>query len=190
VAVTAEGGLVLARGGLELTADQVGVGEQRDDGRVVGFPAAGIVDWLHMGSAASLGFARGLNDTPKVMALLVAAAWSGLSVPLSLAMIAAAMAAGGILAARRVAETLGHRITVMNRGQGLIANAVGSALVIAASIFGLPVSTTHVSTGAIFGIGTWTGHARWRVMGKIIAAWLATLPLGLALGYAVARFWQ
>ena len=50
----------------------------------------------------------------------------------------------------------GHRITEMNRGQGFVANVVASALVIGASFLGAAVSTTHVSTGAIFGIGLWT----------------------------------
>ncbi len=98
------------------------------------------------------------------------------------------MALGGLLHSRRIAETLGHRITSMNHGQGLIANSVASALVIGASLLGSPVSTTHVSTGAIFGIGVWSGKADTRVIGGIVLAWVATLPLGaaVALGVAIA----
>ena len=58
------------------------------------------------GSAFALGFARGLNDTPKIMALLVAAAWSGVSVPASLVVIAVVMALGGIIHSRRTAEAM------------------------------------------------------------------------------------
>ena len=74
------------------------------------------------------------------------------------------MASGGVLHSRRVAETLGHRITSMTPGEGLLANAVSSGLVIGASLLGSPVSTTHVSTGAIFGIGVRTGGADRRVV--------------------------
>ncbi len=74
----------------------------------------------------------------------------------------------------------------MNRGQGFVANAVGSLLVIGASLAGSPVSTTHVSAGAIFGVGIWTGKARWKIVGQIVGAWGATLPLGMALGYVAA----
>ena len=48
--------------------------------------------------------------------------------------------------------------------------------------FGMPVSATHVSCGALFGIGAVVGQAQWRTIGKILAAWVTTLPLGAALG--------
>ncbi len=186
VAIGADGVAVIARTGVELSADLAGQCRRIYQGRVVGVSAQRIVDVLHLTSAFALGFARGLNDTPKILALLVAAAWSGISMPVSLAAIAVLMAAGGLIHSRRIAETLGRRITDMNRGQGFIANAVGSMLVIGASIAGMPVSTTHVSTGAIFGIGLWTGRTDWRVVGLIVAAWFLTFPLGLMLGYVIA----
>ena len=55
-------------------------------------------------------------------------------------------------------------------------------IVIGASVLGLPVSTTHVSCGALFGIGTVTRQAHWKVMGTIVGAWVVTLPLAAALG--------
>jgi PiT family inorganic phosphate transporter len=186
VKVTPSGALVLARNGVELTADQVGQCRRRYDGRMVGISAQRVVDGLHLGSGMALGFARGLNDTPKIMALLVAAAWSGLNLRLGLVLIAGVMAVGGLLHSYRIAETLGRRITRMNHGQGFVANIVASSLVIGASIGGMPVSTTHVSTGAIFGIGLRTGSAHWNVVAGILAAWFATLPVALVLSYAVA----
>jgi PiT family inorganic phosphate transporter len=186
VEITRGGALVLARSGIELTADQVGQCQRRYDGRLVGISAQRVVDSLHLGSGLALGFARGLNDTPKIMALLVAAAWSGLNPRLALVLIAGVMAVGGLVHSRRIAETLGRRITRMNHGQGFVANIVASALVIGASIGGMPVSTTHVSTGAIFGIGLWTGSAHGSVVIRILAAWVATLPVALVLGYAIA----
>jgi PiT family inorganic phosphate transporter len=96
------------------------------------------------------------------------------------------MAVGGWLSARRVAETLSHRITTLSRGQGLLANAVGSTLVIGASLLGAPVSTTHVSTGAIFGIGLY-GDSDGRVITSVILAWLVTLPVAALLAGLCAR---
>jgi PiT family inorganic phosphate transporter len=51
----------------------------------------------------------------------------------------------------------------------------------------MPVSTTHVSCGALFGIGAATGQARWRTIGQILAAWVTTLPLAAALGAVSLR---
>ncbi|MCH8343294.1 MAG: inorganic phosphate transporter [Planctomycetes bacterium] len=186
VAITPAGAMVLARTGIGLTADQAGQCQRRYEGSVVGISAQRILDSLHLTSAAALGFARGLNDTPKIMAILVGAAWSGLGATSSLLLIAVVMAAGGLLHSGRIAATLGTRITQMNHGQGFVANIVASSLVIGASVIGSPVSTTHISTGAIFGIGLWTGKAHWNVVGQIVGAWVATLPLALLLGYVVA----
>ncbi len=180
------GGLALQRSGRALTVDEASACERRYGGDVVGVSAQSVVDSLHVGSGFALGFARGLNDTPKVLALLVAAGWSGLDPRVSLAVVALAMAGGGIVLSRRIAETLGHRITSMNRGQGLVANVIASTLVIGASLLGSPVSTTHVSTGAIFGIGMHTGSADWRVIGGIVGAWVLTLPVAAALAAGVA----
>jgi PiT family inorganic phosphate transporter len=94
------------------------------------------------------------------------------------------MAAGGLLQARKVATTMSERITAMNHGQGFTASLVTAALVIGASRLGLPVSTTHVSCGALFGIGTVTGEARWRAIAGILLAWVTTLPAAAALGAA------
>ena len=105
----------------------------------------------------------------------------------ALLIIAVAMAVGGLLHSRRLAETMGRRITTMNPGQGLMTNLVSSGLVIGASLIGAPVSTTHVSTGAIFGIGTWTGETDWKLVGGIVAAWVATLPLGALCAYTIAQ---
>ena len=181
-----DGTLVLARTGVVLTVDEVARCRNLYSGSVFGVSAARTVDSLHGFSAFALGVARGLNDTPKVLGLLVAAAWSGLNPRASLVIVAIAMAIGGVLASRRVAETLGHRITEMNLGQGFVANAVASALVIGASFLGAAVSTTHVSTGAIFGIGLWTRRAHPSVVGQIALAWIVTLPLGAAISWLAA----
>ena len=154
--------------------------ESRYQGKMLGIDASTLLDRLHYLSAGMVSFARGLNDTPKIAAMmLLVPALGGFG---STAFVGAAIAIGGIVSARRVAETMSAKITSMNHGQGFTANFITSLIVIGASRLGLPVSTTHVSCGSLFGIGTVTRQAQWDVIGKILGAWLVTLPLGAALG--------
>ena len=95
--------------------------------------------------------------------------------------MAFAMAIGGLLNAREVALTMSERITRMNHGQGFSANLVTAFLVIFASKWGLPVSTTHVSCGSLFGIGLVNKKANLSVIRQIILAWFLTLPLAAVL---------
>ena len=162
-------------------AINTGVGcAERYQGVVLGVSAQRVLSSLHFLSAGAVCFARGLNDTPKIIALLIGA--KALSGSAGLPLVAVAMAVGGLLASRRVAETMAKKITPLNAGQGFIASLTTAGLVIAASRFGLPVSTTHVATGGIFGIGTVTGQARGKMVLAILTAWVTTLPLGAALG--------
>jgi len=84
--------------------------------------------------------------------------------------------------ARKVAETMSHQITSMNDGQALSANLVTSVIVLGASRLGLPVSTTHVSCGALFGIGAVNKTAHWNSILKIFLSWVITLPVAALLG--------
>src|SRR5439155_19809209 len=99
--------------------------------------------------------------------------------------VVVAMAAGGLFAARRVADTMSRKITRMSPGQGFTANLVTALLVTVASRFGLPVSTTHVSVGALFGIGLVNGTAKVKMILTILLAWVTTLPLGAVLAAGV-----
>lgn len=141
-----------------------------------------VVDWLHGLSGASVCFARAVNDTPKIAALWIGTA-GATSWPL--VGVTVAVAAGGMLSARRVAETMSHRITTMDSGLGTIGNLVTAAIVLGASRFGMPVSTTHVSVGSIMGIGATSRRANSRVIRQVLLAWLITLPLGAVLGGAL-----
>lgn len=98
------------------------------------------------------------------------------------------MVAGGLLNAKRVAMTMSERITAMNRGQGFTTNLVTAALVTLASQWGLPVSTTHVSCGSLFGLGTVNRSARWGVIRNIVLLWLVTLPLAALCAAAIYHF--
>ncbi len=138
-------------------------------------PAGRRARWAHVASGGLVSFARGLNDTPKILGLIVGA--SVLSPSAGVLLITATMAIGGLIGARRVAERLSNGITPMTPGEGLVANCVTALLVTTASPIGLPVSTTHVSTGGIFGIGFGSRGLRWRSLGEILGAWVTTLPL-------------
>ena len=103
---------------------------------------------------------------------------------MGLASVALAMAIGGILNARRVAETMSRKITRMNPGQGFTANLVTAFLMTSASRLGLPVSTTHVSVGSLFGIGVVNRTAGAKTVLAILVAWATTLPTGAVLAAA------
>lgn len=143
------------------------------------------LDALHFLSAGAASFARGLNDTPKMAALLVSTAWlQGVS---GMVAIGVAMCIGGVLSARKVAHTLAHKITGMNPGQGFSANLATALLVSTASFNGLPVSTTHVAVGSLLGIGVTTRQAKWRTVIPIILSWIITLPCAALLGALVFK---
>lgn len=132
----------------------------------------------HWSSAGLIGFSRGLNDAPKITALALAA---GMLAPsAAYALVASTMALGGLVAARSVACTMSQRVTSIEPVPGLSANLAGSLLVGAASFLGLPVSTTHITLGGIFGVGLRRRQQTdWAVARQIVAAWLVTIPLGM-----------
>jgi len=151
-----------------------------------------LVDGLHWFSSGLTSFARALNDTPKIVALgLASSALFGVSSFSFYAGVALAMGLGSLVAGFRVTETLACRVTPMSPTEGFSANLVTSLLVGLASARGLPVSTTHVSSGAIIGIGLQGSRdagglavpqtarsrtVRWGTVRSMAAAWLVTLP--------------
>lgn len=153
---------------------------ERYSGNFFGFCIGPLLDRLHYLSAGAVSFARGLNDTPKIAAILLAG--SAVDPMFSIVVVGLFMALGGWISAKKVAETLSLRITKMNHAQGLTANLVTSVLVILASRWGVPVSTTHVSCGSLFGLGAVTGNAQWKMIAGILTSWLITLPVAATLG--------
>lgn len=130
---------------------------------------------LHYLSAGVVSFARGLNDTPKLISLLLLSTY--FSMPINFLLLAVVMAIGGLINARKIAETMSKKITRLSPQQGLLANMVTGTMVIMASKFGLPVSTTHVSVGSIYGIGLSAKTADNKEIAKIGLSWLLTLPI-------------
>ncbi|MBI3566349.1 MAG: inorganic phosphate transporter [Elusimicrobia bacterium] len=148
--------------------------------------------WSHWMSAMASGFARGLNDTPKIAALgltfyylidpaaVVAPRWFFL-------VLAVAMAAGAITMGYKTTETLAVKVTEMDHLEGFAANLATSLLVVAGATQGWPMSTTHVAGGGIMGIGVKKGRGsvRWGTVGEIALAWVVTLPAAGGLGVTV-----
>lgn len=163
-------GLVARVGALEECAG-------RYAGTLLGVSAQRVVDVLHYASAGAVSFARGLNDTPKIAALLLAGT-GAVGRGGALAAVGLGMAVGALLQARRVGHTMSFRVTPMNSGQGFTANLVTAGVVIGASRLGLPVSTTHVSVGALFGLGAVTRGLFRDTFRRILLAWVVTLPAG------------
>jgi inorganic phosphate transporter, PiT family len=143
-----------------------------------------VVDGLHWLSSACTSLARGANDAPKIVALAVAAAAGlGISSGAFYLAVAAGMGAGSLVAGFRVTETLAARVTRMSPPEGFAANAVTASLVALASFAALPVSTTHVSSGAIIGVGLHRAAraVHWATVREMLAAWLVTVPLAALL---------
>ena len=163
-----------------LTVDELENCRERYGGNFFGFTSQQLVDAGHFVSAGTVSFARGLNDTPKIVALLLLL--KALDIRWGFAAVASTMAIGGLLNARKVAETMSEKITTMNHGQGFTANLATAILVVLATLFGLPVSTTHVSVGSLFGIGLTTGKANLLAISAIVFSWLITLPCAAILG--------
>jgi PiT family inorganic phosphate transporter len=172
-------GEACAENAMSIAIDSATACERRYQGSVLGLNAMAVTDSLHFLSAGAVSFARGLNDTPKIAALLlVGGAWAS---HWSLLIVAAAIALGGLVSARRVAHTMSHKLTDMTPGQGLAANLSTALLVTTASLHGLPVSTTHVSVGSLLGMGSVTGQAKWKTVVPVLASWGITLPVAAAL---------
>lgn len=140
---------------------------------------------LHWLSGGATAVARGLNDAPKLGAiaglLFVTVLGSKPSATQAIGitlLIAAAMGAGSYIGGLRVTETLGERVTRMDDREGFAANLATAVLVTTAAFNGLPVSTTHVSGGAITGIGAEArdGRLNLGLVRKVLLAWAVTVP--------------
>jgi len=141
------------------------------------------LDSIHWLSSGLASLARGANDTPKIMAMLLlsgaAASWPSATVQFgTLIAVALAMGLGSYIGGFRVTEVLAKKVTRMDHVEGLSANLTTSSLVLVSATMGLPVSTTHVSSSAIIGIGLLKGPkaVRWTTVRDMVLAWIVTLP--------------
>jgi len=142
------------------------------------------LDTIHWISSGLTSLARGINDAPKILAMLLLggalASWpSEIMKVAAFAGAALAMGLGSFIGGYRVTEVLAEKVTRMDHVEGLSANVTTSALVLVTATMGLPVSTTHVSSSAIIGIGILKGlkAVRWTTVRDMVLAWVVTLPV-------------
>jgi PiT family inorganic phosphate transporter len=163
------------------------VGKQRPGSVTRGFRYGQIV------SSSLLALAHGTNDAQKTMGIitlaLVANGTLGADADPPLWVIASAalaIALGTYSGGWRIIRTTGTRIIKMDAAQGFSAQGAGSAVILASTHFGFPLSTTHVINGGIMGAGAGkrVSAVRWGVAGNIVTAWLLTLPAAAAIGAA------
>jgi PiT family inorganic phosphate transporter len=143
-----------------------------------------------IGSASLLSLAHGTNDAQKTMgvitlALIASGTLSGdAGVPMWVILACAvAISIGTYMGGWRVIRTMGKGLVEIHPPQGFAADSSSAAVILASSHFGFPLSTTHVCTGSVIGsgVGRRAARVRWRVAGRMVAAWLVTLPAaGLA----------
>ncbi|HEV7767903.1 MAG TPA: inorganic phosphate transporter [Thermoanaerobaculia bacterium] len=148
---------------------------------------------LQLVSAALYSLGHGGNDAQKTMGIiagvLVTAGYlKTFSIPVWVILAAhAAIALGTLSGGWRIIHTMGSKITRLQPVGGFAAETAGAITLFVATAFGVPVSTTHTITGAIVGVGATRrlSAVRWGIAGKIVWAWVLTIPMSAAIGAAV-----
>ena len=146
---------------------------------------------LQIVSAGFMALSHGMNDAQKVMGVITLALVSGgfitsVEVPSWVIIICAlAMGFGTAIGGWRVIKTLGHQMLKLQPVHGFAAETAATAIIVGASSLGLPVSTTHVITTSIMGVGATKRltAVRWGVARKIMLAWIFTLPMTAAVAW-------
>jgi PiT family inorganic phosphate transporter len=148
------------------------------------------VDWLfrrlQLLSAASYSLGHGTNDAQKTMGIIAILLFSGgylgseFYVPIWVILAAhVAIGLGTMAGGWRIVKTMGMRLTKLRPVGGFCAETAGAMLLIGTAVGGIPVSTTHTITGSIVGVGATQrlSAVRWGVAGRIVWAWILTIPL-------------
>jgi PiT family inorganic phosphate transporter len=171
--------------------------------RIVGQQAPGVVTrgfrLGQLASSALFSLSHGTNDAQKTMGIIFLALVANGELPADadiptwvIISSATAIALGTYFGGWRIVRTMGSRIIKMDPPQGFAAQGAGAAVFLAASHAGVPLSTTHVMSGAIMGAGAAkrVSAVRWGVAGNIVVAWVLTLPCSALVGgvtYGVVR---
>lgn len=147
----------------------------------------GLFSWLQRLSAAAVAFNHGQNDAQKTMGVITLAlvafhvlpASKHVAIPLWVIIsCAAAMGLGTLSGGWRIIKTLGTKIIDLQPINGFAAETSASIVLATASYFGMPVSTTHIVVGSVFGVGIAKrfNEVRWPVAQQMVTAWVLTLP--------------
>ncbi|MBS1785827.1 MAG: inorganic phosphate transporter [Acidobacteria bacterium] len=155
---------------------------------------------LQMLSAASMAFAHGTNDAQKSMGIIalalitygkLGATGAHVAVPLWVKLAcAAAMALGTASGGWKIIKTMGTKIVKLRPIHGFAAETSAAAVLFFTAHLGIPVSTTHVITGSIMGVGASmnVSAVRWGVAGNILVAWILTIPMAAVLASVFLHF--
>lgn len=154
--------------------------------------------WLQIFSAAFMAFSHGGNDAQKTMGIMTFAlsAYFGTQieqVPLWVILSAAtAMGLGTSVGGWRIIKTMGFKVVDLKPVDGFVAETSAALIIETASRLGIPVSTTHTISTSIMGVGTTKGFkkVKWQVAGRIVVAWVTTIPICIALGWLVFRIFE
>jgi len=150
---------------------------------------------LQIFSSAFMAFGHGSNDAQKSMGIITMALVSGgviksMDVPKWVILICAlAMGFGTLFGGWKIIKTLGVKMLKLEPIHGFAAETSSAAIIIASSHFGLPVSTTHVVSSAILGVGATRrlSAVRWGIAGKIVMAWVLTLPACIGMAWGIQK---
>jgi len=146
---------------------------------------------LQLVSAAAFSLGHGGNDAQKTMGIITALLYSTgkltgeFHVPLWVVLSShAAMGLGTMSGGWRIVKTMGMKLTKLQPVGGFCAETAGALTLFGATLSGIPVSTTHTITGAIVGVGSTRklSAVKWGVAGRIVWAWILTMPAGAVLG--------
>jgi PiT family inorganic phosphate transporter len=146
---------------------------------------------LQLISAAYMAFSHGSNDAQKTMGIITLALVTGgflaePVVPLWVILLAAsAISLGTAAGGWRIIKTMGQRVVKLDPVHGFAAETTAATIIVGASHFGMPVSTTHVISSAIIGVGASDRFSavRWGVAGNILVAWVLTIPASAAVAW-------
>jgi PiT family inorganic phosphate transporter len=157
-------------------------------------PLAAVFRRLQLFSAGFMAFAHGSNDAQKTMGIITLALFSAgvidsIEVPTWVIFVSAtALSLGTAMGGWRIMHTMGHRVVELEPIHGFAAETTAASVIYGAAHLGMPVSTTHVISSAIMGVGTSRGirGVRWGVARSILVAWVFTIP---AAGIVGALAW-
>ncbi len=153
---------------------------------------------LQLLSAAAYSLGHGGNDAQKTMGiiagvLVTAGYMKTFSIPVWIILAAhAAIALGTLSGGWRIIHTMGSKITRLQPVGGFAAETAGAVTLFVATAFGVPVSTTHTITGAIVGVGAVRrlSAVRWGIAGRIVWAWILTIPMWERIGASMFWAWR
>jgi len=150
----------------------------------------GLFRRLQLASAAFYSLGHGTNDAQKTMGIIAILLFTGgylgpeFYVPFWVILAAhLAIGLGTLAGGWRIVKTMGMRLTKLRPVGGFCAEAAGAVMLIGTALGGIPVSTTHTIAGSIMGVGATQrlSAVRWGVAGRIVWAWILTIPLSAAI---------